>query len=141
MTDEEARRRLQSFGWNELPPAAPVSALTVLLRQFSSPVIWVLIGAALVSGALQEWIDAAAIFAIVLLNAVLGFVQEWKAERSLAALKTLSVPSARVLRAGTWRSIPSRELVSGDVIQIEAGDHVPADADARLLFAGALRTP
>ena len=84
LTDREAQRRLRFFGWNELPPAAPVSSLSVWRRQFASPVIWVLIGAALVSGALQEWIDATAILAIVFLNAVLGFVQEWKAERSLA---------------------------------------------------------
>ncbi|WP_447983701.1 HAD-IC family P-type ATPase [Nitrospira sp. Nam74] len=96
-----------------------------------------LIGAAVVSGLLGEWIDTAAILAIVFLNAILGVVQEYKAERSLAALKQLSVAEARVVREGALRSIPARELVPGDLIQVEAGDHVPADA--RLIYATAMR--
>src|SRR5919106_1827144 len=91
LTDKDARRRLDTYGLNELPAAPPISPLTLLLRQFSSVIIWVLIGAAAVSGLLQEWMDAAAIMAIVLLNAALGFVQEYRAEQSLAALKKLSV--------------------------------------------------
>ena len=138
LTDEEARRRFLAYGPNELPPAAPISPLVVFLRQFASVIVWVLIGAAVVSGLLQEWIDAAAIVAIIVLNALLGFIQEYKAERSLAALRTHSVPTARVLREGTSRAIPARDVVPGDLIQIEAGDHVPADA--RLLYASALRT-
>jgi P-type Ca2+ transporter type 2C len=138
LTDEEARRRLLAHGPNELPAAAPISPLAVFLRQFAGMIVWVLVGAAVVSVLLQEWIDAAAIAAIVVLNALLGFVQEYKAERSLAALKTLSVPTARVVRAGADRGIPARDLVPGDLILIGAGDHVPADA--RLLYASALRT-
>jgi len=135
--DQEARRRLAQQGPNELSEAPPPSPLTLFLRQFSSLIIWVLIVAAVVSGFLQEWVDAGAILVIVLLNAALGFVQEFKAERSLAALKKLSAPSAHVVRDGVLRVIPARELVPGDVIHIEAGDHVPADA--RLIYAAGLR--
>ncbi|MFO0765853.1 MAG: HAD-IC family P-type ATPase [Nitrospiraceae bacterium] len=100
--------------------------------------IWVLIGASVISGLLGEWLDAVAILAIVFLNALLGFVQEYRAERSLAALKTLAVTYARVLRDGVWRALPSRELVPGDIVTVEAGDRVPADL--RLLYAHGLRT-
>ncbi|WP_447974636.1 cation-translocating P-type ATPase [Nitrospira sp. Kam-Ns4a] len=138
LSEQEAARRLAVHGPNELPEAPPASPWSLFLAQFSSLIVWVLIGAAVVSGLLQEWIDAGAILAIVLLNAILGFVQEFKAERSLAALKRLSVATARVVRDGTARAIPAQELVPGDVILIEAGDYVPADA--RLSYAAALRT-
>ncbi len=138
LTEDEAKRRLAAVGPNELPEAPPPSLVRLFFSQFSSVIIWVLVGAAVVSGLLREWVDAAAILAIVLLNALLGFLQEYKAERSLAALKTLSVPSTRVVRDGMVQTIPARELVSGDVIQIEAGDRVPADA--RIMQAVALRT-
>jgi Ca2+-transporting ATPase len=138
LTEHEARARLASHGPNELPEAPPVSPFVLFFAQFQSLIVWVLIGAAIVSGALQEWLDTAAILAIVVLNACLGFVQEYRAERSLAALKQLSVAQARVIREGTILTIPARELVPGDLIQVEAGDHVPADA--RLVYATALRT-
>jgi P-type Ca2+ transporter type 2C len=138
LTEREARTRLTTVGPNELPEALPVSPLALLLAQFSSLIIWVLIGAALISGLLQEWVDAGAILAIVILNAILGFVQEFKAERSLAALKKMSVATARVIREGVIRSIPAREIVTGDLIQIEAGDRVPADS--RLVYAAGLQT-
>ena len=138
LTEEEAVRRRGRHGPNELPPPVPVSALSVFLRQFSSLMIWVLAGAAVVSGLLQEWIDAVAILAIIVLNALLGFIQEYKAERSLAALRKLSIATARVVRGGVTQMIPARDLVPGDLIQIEAGDHVPADA--RLTYAAVLRT-
>jgi Ca2+-transporting ATPase len=110
----------------------------LFLSQFTSLIIWVLIGAAVLSRTLGEWIDAGAILAIVLLNGVLGFVQEYRAERSLAALKKLDVSVARVVRARVLQSIPARDLVPGDLIQIEAGDHVPADA--RIIVAAAFQT-
>lgn len=138
LTEREAEHRLTTVGPNELPEAPPPSPLKILLAQFSSLIVWVLIGAALVSGLLQEWIDAAAIVAIVVLNAILGFVQEFRAERSLAALRKLSVATARVIREGVARSIPARELVPGDLIQVEAGDRIPADS--RLIYATSLQT-
>ena len=125
--DEAAHRQTQE-GPNELPEAPPPSLLTLFLSQFSSLIVWVLIGAAIVSGLLEDWIDAAAILAIVFLNGVLGFVQEFRAERSLAALRKMSVAMARVLRGDSLQSIPARELVRGDVIVLEAGDRIPADA-------------
>ncbi|MBM4134324.1 MAG: cation-translocating P-type ATPase [Nitrospira sp.] len=137
LSEREAQGRVAVHGPNELPEAPPASPFTLFFAQFSSLIVWVLIGAAIVSGLLQEWLDAAAILAIVFLNALLGFVQEYKAERSLAALKRLSVATARVIRGGTLRSIPARELAPGDLVSVEAGDHVPADA--RLVYATALR--
>ncbi len=130
--DETARRQAQE-GPNELPDAPPPSLLKLFLSQFSSLIVWVLIGAAIVSGLLEDWIDAAAILAIVFLNGVLGFVQEFRAERSLAALRKMSVATACVIRGGAVQSIPARELVTGDVVALEAGDRIPADS--RLFYA------
>ncbi len=130
---EEAQRRLDSQGANELPESPPPSLLSLFLSQFTSVIVWVLIGAAIISGLLEDWLDAAAILTIVLLNGVLGFVQEFRAERSLAALRKMSVATARVVRDGTLRVISSREVVFGDVVLLEAGDRIPADA--RLVYA------
>ena len=137
LTGAEAAGRLVIHGTNELPEAPPPSPFQILLSQFSSLIIWVLIGAAVVSGLLQEWVDVGAIVAIVLLNALLGFVQEYKAERSLAALKRLSIVTARVLRDGVVHVVPAHDLVPGDLILVEAGDHIPADA--RLVSVAHLR--
>jgi Ca2+-transporting ATPase len=134
----EAVARLAKYGPNELPQAPPASPLKLFLGQFSSLIVWVLIGAAIVSGLLQEWVDAAAIIAIVILNAILGFVQEFRAERSLEALKQMVVVTARVFRDGSLVSLPARDLVPGDLIQVEAGDRIPADA--RLVYAAGFRT-
>ncbi|TKB73260.1 MAG: cation-translocating P-type ATPase [Nitrospira sp.] len=132
LSDLEARQRLQREGPNELPEAQPPSLLRLFLSQFTSVIVWVLIGAAVISGLLEDWLDAAAILTIVLLNGVLGFVQEFRAERSLAALRKMSVATARVFRDDVLRSIPARELVPGDLILLEAGDRIPADA--RLIY-------
>ncbi|MCS6292657.1 MAG: cation-translocating P-type ATPase [Nitrospira sp.] len=133
LSAEEAGRRQLREGFNELPAASPASLLKLFLSQFTSVIVWVLIGAAVLSGLMGEGSDAAAILAIVLLNGLLGFVQEYKAERSLAALQKMSVSTARVMRGGVLLSIPARELVPGDLILLEAGDRVPADA--RLVYA------
>ncbi|TKB60315.1 MAG: cation-translocating P-type ATPase [Nitrospira sp.] len=133
LVGQEVERRHAEFGLNELPEAPPPSLVKLFLSQFASVIVWVLIGAAIISGLLEDWLDAAAIFAIVFLNGVLGFVQEFRAERSLAALRKMSVATAQVLRDGVLRSIPARELVPGDVILLEAGDRIPADT--RLIYA------
>ncbi|MBI3809830.1 MAG: cation-translocating P-type ATPase, partial [Nitrospirae bacterium] len=138
LAEHEAQRRLAEYGPNELPRDPPISPLKLLLEQFSSLIVWVLIGAAVVSGLLQEWVDAAAIIAIVILNAILGFVQEFRAERSLEALKQMAMVTARVFRDGSLVSLPARELVPGDLIQVEAGDRVPADA--RLVYVTGFQT-
>ena len=133
LAGQEVERRHAEFGPNELPEAPPPSLLKLFLSQFTSVIVWVLIGAAIISGLLEDWLDAAAILAIVLLNGLLGFVQEFRAERSLAALRKMSVATAQVLRDGVLRSIPARELVPGDIILLEAGDRI--SADARLIYA------
>jgi Ca2+-transporting ATPase len=138
LTGEQAARRQEQDGPNELPEAPPPSLLKLFASQFTGLIVWVLIGAAVVSGFLEDWIDAAAILAIVLLNGVLGFVQEFRAERSLAALRRMSVAMARVIRDGALQSVPARELVRGDVIAVEAGDRIPADS--RLLYATNFQT-
>ena len=138
LSDHEAQQRLQREGPNELPEAPPPSLLKLFLSQFTSVIVWVLIGAAVISGLLEDWLDAAAILAIVLLNGVLGFVQEFRAERSLAALRKMSVATARVFRDGILRSIPAQELVLGDLILLEAGDRIPADA--RLIYTTNFQT-
>jgi P-type Ca2+ transporter type 2C len=132
LSNHEAQQRLQREGPNELPEAQPPSLLRLFFSQFTSVIVWVLIGAAVISGLLEDWLDAAAILAIVLLNGVLGFIQEFRAERSLAALRNMSVATARAVRDGIVLSIPARELVRGDLILLEAGDRIPADA--RLIY-------
>src|SRR5581483_10044049 len=138
LTGSEAVSRLAADGPNELPSTPPVSAFRILLRQFTNLIVAVLLGAALLSGWLQDWMDAGAILVIVLLNGALGFVQEHKAERSLSALKRLSQTTAHVIRDGQSRTVAARELARGDVIEIDAGDRVPADV--ALVYAAALRT-
>ncbi|HKY72079.1 MAG TPA: cation-translocating P-type ATPase [Nitrospira sp.] len=138
LDDEEVVRRQRREGFNELPEAPPPSLVKLFLSQFTSVIIWVLLGAAIVSGLLEDWLDAAAIMAIVFLNGVLGFIQEFRAERSLAALRKMSVAMARVIRGGGVESIPARELVSGDLLVLEAGDRIPADV--RLIYTAALQT-
>lgn len=135
---EEAARRLAAEGPNELPAAPPPSALSLFLSQFSNIIVWVLVGAAVISGLLQDWLDAAAILTIVFLNALLGFVQEYRAERSMAALRSLVVAMAHVVRDGVTQSVPARELVRGDLVLLEAGDRIPADA--RLVYATNFQT-
>ncbi len=127
LTSSAAASKLESSGPNELQEKKGRGPLAIFFDQFKSLMIGVLIAAALVSGFLKEWVDAVAILAIVILNAVLGLVQEYRAEKSLAALKRLSAPAAKVTRDGSARLIPARELVPGDLVEIEAGDHVPAD--------------
>ncbi len=124
----EAGLRLQKYGPNQLKEKKGRSPLSIFWEQFNDFIIWVLIAAALVSGFLQEWIDAFAIIAIVILNSILGFIQEYRAEKSLAALKKLSSPSSKVIRNHQHNIIPSSELVPGDLIELEAGDSIPADS-------------
>lgn len=123
----EAQRRLIEHGENVLAEAAGDPWWKRLLRQFQDLVIGILAAAAVVAGLMGEWTNTAAILAIVILNGVIGFLQESRAERALAALRRLSVPSARVLRDGRTVSLPAAQLVPGDMLLLEAGDHIPAD--------------
>ncbi len=139
LTDGEAAGRLARLGANELAPSSGPSSLELLIGQFNNVLVWVLLVAAFISGALlQEWIDTVVILAIVILNAVLGFTQESRAERALVELAAMASPSARVVRSGRERSVPVTSVVAGDLVQVEAGDWVPADA--RLLEAVHLQT-
>ncbi len=133
LTPGEIKTRQEKYGPNQLEEKKGRSAISLLLDQFKDFMIWVLIGAALVSGFLREWVDAIAIICIVILNAILGFIQEYRAEKSLAALKKLSSPNSKVIRDGKHVVIPSSEIVPGDLIEIEAGDYIPADS--RVVYA------
>lgn len=138
LTSQEAAVRLQQDGPNVLRKAPAVSPLALLVGQFRSLVIWVLIGAAFVSVALGEVIDGLAIIAIVVLNAAIGFFQEYRAKRAVAALARLTAAQARVVRDGHVAVIPAAEMVRGDILLLDAGDLVAADA--YLIDAAALRT-
>ncbi|MDP1852865.1 MAG: calcium-transporting P-type ATPase, PMR1-type [Candidatus Omnitrophota bacterium] len=128
LTLGEAKLRIDKFGPNQLKETKGRSPFSIFLEQFKDFIVWVLIGAASVSGFLKEWIDALAIVAIVILNAFLGFIQEYRAEKSLAALKKLSSPTSKVIRDGHYKLIASYELVPGDLIELEAGDNIPTDS-------------
>lgn len=133
MTSDEAQRRLAQHGPNELREAPQPSFWSRLLDQFSDFLVMILIVAGLISLALGDLVEAAAIMAIGILNAILGVVQEARAEQSLAALKKMAAPEARVLRDGRQVTLPARELVQGDIVLLETGNYVPADV--RLLEA------
>lgn len=127
LKEEQAQERLKRFGGNILDEGGKQSLFILFFRQFQDFMVLVLLAATLVSGLLGEYVDAIAIMAIVLINGVLGFFQEQKAEKSLAKLKELSAPQAHVLRDGEWKRIPSSELVIGDIIKLTSGDRVSAD--------------
>jgi len=137
LTRSQAASRLAELGPNQLQESLPPPWWQKLLRQFQDLVIWILLAAAVISGLVGEWADAAAIVAIVLVNGLIGFLQEERARQALAALKQLSAPEARVTRGGETQSLPAVQLVPGDLIELEAGDNVPADA--RLLRTASLR--
>lgn len=125
--DEVERRKIQ-FGSNELKKRKSRSAFHMLLDQFADFMILVLIVSAVISGFLGEPEDTIAITAIVILNAILGFIQEFRAEKAMQALQSMTQTKARVIRNGKLEIVPSKELVPGDILLIEAGDLVPADA-------------
>ncbi len=127
LTSEEAERRLRIYGLNRLAEAPPPSFWSQLWAQLNSFVVWLLIVAALVSALLGDWVEAAAILAIVVLNAALGVVQERRAEQALAKLRQMAAPEAHVLRDGRRQVIPAHALVPGDIVLLEAGNFVPAD--------------
>ena len=137
LSDQEAEKRLETYGKNELQEAPPTSIWTMIYEQFANFVVILLLVAAVISAVLGEWVEAAAIMTIVVLNAVLGVVQERRAEEALSALKKMASPDANVLREGHRLSIPAREVVPGDIVFLEAGNFIPADV--RLLETVNLR--
>lgn len=128
LSSSEAKLRLEKYGLNQLKEKKKQTALDIFFDQFRDFIIWVLIGASIVSGFIGEWVDAIAIIAIVILNSIMGFIQQYRAEKSLAALKKLSSPTSRVIRDGQNIVIESSQLVPGDLIELEPGDNVPADS-------------
>ncbi|MGV0799772.1 cation-transporting P-type ATPase, partial [Mycolicibacterium elephantis] len=144
LTSAEAARRLREDGPNELRAKPPVPLWRKILAQFQHQLIYLLLGAVAISlivwaaeGAVGVPIDATVITAVVILNAALGLVQESRAETAVAALKSMTEASSTVLRDGELRTVPSHELVRGDILMLNEGDAV--GADARLLSASALR--
>ncbi len=136
LSTKEAARRLAMDGPNELEETSGIRPIHILVGQFKSLIIWVLIVAGVVSGVLGEAVDAIVILSIVVLNAAIGFYQEFSAEKAVAALKKMTAPHATVRRDGKVTSIPAAQVVAGDVLVLEAGDLIAADA--RLLVAASL---
>ena len=137
LSPEEVQSRKIKYGLNELVERGAKSPWRILLDQFRETMVIVLIIAAVISGALGDLKDLIAIMAIVIINAVLGFVQEYRAEQAMAALKRMSAPTVKVRRDGHVLELPSRELVPGDIFLLEVGDAIPADA--RLIESANLR--
>ena len=127
LTTAEATSRLEKYGPNELEEKAGRSALEILWEQFANILTVLLILAAVVSMVLGDWVEAVAILVIVVLNGVLGYTQEARAEQSMAALKKMSVPTVRVRRDGRLQEISARNLVPGDIVVLETGNIIPAD--------------
>ncbi|ODA66698.1 putative cation-transporting ATPase F [Methyloligella halotolerans] len=137
LSTAEAARRLALHGPNRLPAARPRGALIRFLAQFHNLLIYILIGAGVIAAAIGHGPDAIVIFGVVLLNAVIGYIQEGRAERALDAIRRMIDPRASVLRGGRRTTVPADELVPGDIVLLEAGDRVPADL--RLLSARSLK--
>jgi magnesium-transporting ATPase (P-type) len=127
LAEASAAERKERFGPNEIEPEPPTSALTLLLHQFKSPLIYILLVATVVTLVIGEYVDAGVIGAVLLLNAVIGFTQERRAETAVRELSQLVSPRAKVIRDGHEREVDSRELVPGDLVLLESGARVPAD--------------
>src|SRR3989344_5261563 len=128
ISQPEAEQRLKQYGLNELKEGKKILAFEIFLNQFKSVVLWILMAATIISAFLKEYIDAIVILIIVILIAVLGFFLEYRAERAIEALKKMTSLTATVIRSGQKKEIDAKHLVPGDIICIETGDKVPADA-------------
>lgn len=127
LTDNEVSKRLQHYGFNKLIEEEKISRLKILLHQFTSPLIYILLVASVVTAILKEYVDTSVIMAVVALNAIIGYIQEYKAEQGVRALKKMLIPRARVLRNGKEKEINSEQMVPGDVVFLASGTKVPAD--------------
>ena len=127
LSEPEVDRRLKKYGHNVLNKKPPKSILNMLKEQIFDPMILILLGAATFSALLNEWVEAGVIFFIVIINSIIGIIQEKKAQASLAALKTMSAPTATVIRNGSEEIVSASELVVGDLVILTNGDMVPAD--------------
>lgn len=127
ISDQESKKRLAYYGFNRLPEPKRKSLFLRFLLQFHNILIYVLLGAVVVTSLLQHWVDTTVIIAVVIINALIGFIQEGKAEKALEAIRNMLSPAATVLRNGERRRVNGEQLVPGDIIFLEAGDKVPAD--------------
>lgn len=127
ISESEARRRLQATGYNELKEKKKITPLTLFLNQFKSFLVLILVIAAVISYLIDNIIDTILIAVIIVVNALFGFVQEFKAEKTLESLKKLSSPKAKIIRNGEEKLIDTREIVPGDILVINEGDRIPAD--------------
>jgi len=127
LSENEARRRLGLVGLNQLTEQKKISALALFVAQFTDMMVLILLGAAIISALLGEYADALTIISIVIINAILGFMQEFRAEKSLEKLKKLTAQETMVKREGTFKKISATQLVSGDIILLTTGDIIPAD--------------
>jgi len=127
LTEKEAKERLAQYGPNKLAEEDKVSRLRIIMGQFTSPLIYILLIAAIVTAVFREYVDTGVIVSVVLLNALIGYLQEYKAEESVKALQKMVVLKARVFRDGMEKEIPSEELVPGDIVLLTSGVKVPAD--------------
>jgi Ca2+-transporting ATPase len=137
LSSQQAEERLKKYGLNVIEREQKISGLKIFLAQFASPIIWVLLGAMVISFFVKEYTDLAVIGAIVVLNAILGFTQEFRAERAIEALQTMVALKAKVIRDGEQKIIDASQLVPGDIIIVETGDKIGADArlfEAQNLF-------
>jgi len=127
LTTKEAEHRQETYGLNEISHKKKKSPLLIFLSQFNDLIVWILIGATVISGLMGDKADAITILIIVFVNAIMGFVQEFRTEKSLEALKELAAPTCKVIRDGNIRVINSIEITIGDIIILESGDRIPAD--------------
>lgn len=127
LTDEEATERLKQYGKNKLAEEEKISKVKIFFHQFSSPLIYILFVTSVVTFLFKEYIDATVILSTVVVNAIIGYIQEFKAEQNVRALKKMVVPKARVLRNGKEKEIHSEELVPGDIVLLTSGVKIPAD--------------
>lgn len=127
LDDAEAAARLSEYGYNRLPERNRAGPVLRFLRQFHNLLIYVLIVAAAVTGALGHWVDTGVISLVIVINAIIGFVQEGKAEKSLEAIRDMLAPKATVFRRGQRHAVPAEDIVPGDIVILEPGDRVPAD--------------
>lgn len=137
LTDAEVAEKRKTFGWNEIPEAGQRHWLSIFVKQFKSLLVFILLAAAFISGLTGHVVDVYVILAVILLNTLIGFFQELRAERAVASLKTMLVPMAKAIRNGEKTSVNAQELVPGDIVILEEGDSIPADA--RLIEAKNLR--
>jgi len=129
LTNREAAKKLLTHGPNILAERKKISPVSIFFSQFKDIMVLILMASTVISAFIGDMTEAVTIIAIVILNGILGFVQEYRTEKTMEALKSLAAPTAKVIRSGRQISIPSHQIVPGDLIVLEAGDRVPADAE------------